>query len=61
MKALIFLSLTIVSLNVFAGEVGEDKSAICAASPQSNRGPKVVVSTESSEQSKVQSTKATAK
>lgn len=42
MKALIILSLTIVSLNAFA-DVGEDKKGVCTASVQSNkREPKAV-------------------
>jgi hypothetical protein len=37
MKALIILSLTIVSLNVFSAEVGEDKKGECIYSSQSNK------------------------
>lgn len=44
MKALIILSLTIVSFNSFSAEVGEDKKGECIASVQSNkREAKVVV------------------
>jgi hypothetical protein len=44
MKALIILSLTIVSLNAFSAEVGEDKKGECIYSSQSNkRDAKVVV------------------
>ena len=44
MKALIILFLTIVSLNAFSAEVGEDKKGECIASNQSHkREAKVVV------------------
>ena len=44
MKALIILSLTMVSLNAFSAEVGEDKKGECAASSQTNkREAKVVI------------------
>ncbi|QDK43361.1 hypothetical protein DOM21_18275 [Bacteriovorax stolpii] len=48
MKALIILSLTIVSLNAFSAEVGEDKKGECIYSNQSNkRDAKEVVATAS--------------
>jgi hypothetical protein len=48
MKALIILSLTIVSLNAFSAEVGEDKKGECIYSSQSNkRDAKVVDAPES--------------
>ncbi len=48
MKALIILSLTIVSLNSFSAEVGEDKKGECIYSNQSNkRDAKEVVATSS--------------
>ncbi|AUN96708.1 hypothetical protein C0V70_01000 [Bacteriovorax stolpii] len=48
MKALIILSLTIVSLNAFSAEVGEDKKGECIYSNQSNkRDAKEVVATSS--------------
>ncbi len=43
MKALIILSLTIVSLNAFSAEVGEDKKGECVYSNQSNKRESKVV------------------
>ncbi len=43
MKALIILSLTIVSLNAFSAEVGEDKKGECIYSSQSNKRDAKVV------------------
>ncbi len=37
MKALIILSLTIVSLNSFSATVGEEQKSDCAAANQSNK------------------------
>ena len=42
MKALIILSLTIVSLNVFGAEVGEEKKTPCPFADQGKRAAKVV-------------------
>ncbi len=43
MKALILLSLTLVSLNTFASSVGEDKKSDCSfANQSSKREPKSV-------------------
>lgn len=63
MKSLIILALTIASFNVFAADkkvVGEDKKGECQFGPQSNRAPKVVSTSSSSEQKKVE-TKATSR
>ncbi|MEA9354604.1 hypothetical protein SHI21_00210 [Bacteriovorax sp. PP10] len=43
MKALIILSLTIVSLNAFSAEIGEDKKGECIYSSQSNKRDAKVV------------------
>lgn len=43
MKALIILSLTIISLNAFSAEVGEDKKGECIYSSQSNKRDAKVV------------------
>jgi hypothetical protein len=40
MKALIILSLTLVSFNVFAADVSENKKSECAYTDQSNRSAK---------------------
>lgn len=37
MKALIILSLTIISLNAFSAEIGEEKKSDCAYANQSNK------------------------
>lgn len=49
MKALIILSLTIVSLNAFSAEVGEDKKGECIYSSQSNKRDAKVVEAPGSE------------
>ena len=43
MKAFIILSLSIVSLNAFSAEVGEDKKSECAYGNQSNKREAKVV------------------
>ena len=60
MKALIILSLTLVSLNAFSAEIGEDKKGECVYSNQSNkRDAKSVVASES--ESKKEAVKTTSK
>ena len=49
MKALIILSLSIVSLNAFSGEVGEDKKGECVYSNQSSKRDAKVVDAPASE------------
>ena len=61
MKALIFLSLTLVSLNVFAGEVGEDKKGECVFSSQTSKRENKTVEAPVSSESKKESVKAVAK
>ena len=55
MKALIILSLTIVSLNAFGSSVGENLKGDCTAGDQSNRKAKVVASESSKEETKKES------
>ncbi len=43
MKALIILSLSIISLNAFSAEVGEEKKSECAYANQSNKREAKVV------------------
>lgn len=52
MKALIILSLTIVSLNAFSAELGEDQKGECIYSSQSNKRDAKVVEAPSSEDKK---------
>lgn len=52
MKALIIFSLTIVSLNAFSAEVGEDKKGECIFSDQSAKRTAKVVDQPSSEEKK---------
>ena len=61
MKALFILSLTIVSLNVFAGEVGEDLKGECIYSSQSNKRETKVVSAPASTESVKAESKAISK
>ena len=61
MKALIILSLTIVSLNAFSAEVGEDKKGECIYSNQSNKRDSKVVDQPGSSQEKKQEPKTIAK
>jgi hypothetical protein len=49
MKALIILSLTIVSLNAFSAEIGEDKKGECIYSSQSNKRDAKVIEAPGSE------------
>ena len=52
MKALIILSLTIVSLNAFSAEVGEDKKGECIYSNQSSKRDAKVVDAPATEETK---------
>ena len=61
MKALIILSLTIVSLNAFSAEVGEDKKGECIYSVQSNARKAKEVEAPVSEQPKQEAGAAIAK
>jgi hypothetical protein len=49
MKALIILSLTIVSLNAFSASIGEDQKGECIYSSQSNKRDAKVVEAPGSE------------
>lgn len=60
MKALIILSLTIVSLNAFSAEVGEDRKGECVYSNQSNKRDAKVVDAPMTEDKK-ESTKTSSK
>lgn len=55
MKALIILSLTILSLNVFGAEVGQNLKSDCTAGDQSNRSAKKVEVTQEKEEVKKES------
>ena len=61
MKALIILSLTIVSLNAFSAEVGEDKKGECIYSNQSNKRDAKVVADTSTEEAKKEAIKTISK
>lgn len=61
MKTLIILSLTIVSLNAFSAEVGEDKKGECIYSNQSNKRDTKVVDQGPSSQEKKPESKSIAK
>ena len=61
MKALFILSLTIVSLNVFAGEVGEDLKGECIYSSQSSKREDKKVEAPVSSESTKESSKAVSK
>ena len=62
MKTLILLSLTLVSLNTFAAEVGEDKKSDCSASVQtSTRAAKENIANTSSSEDKTPAVKTISK
>ena len=61
MKALIILSLTIISLNAFSAEVGEDKKSECPYSPQSSRKAEPKISADNTAKEVVKETKTSAK
>jgi hypothetical protein len=52
MKALIILSLALLSLNAFASEVGEEKKSPCQFADQTNKRTAKVVITPASEEVK---------